>query len=388
MNAALMELLCCPACAGLLSLEPVEYRSEEIWTGSLTCQECGQQYPIRKGMAYLYVNDEVWQPKAREAAGWVTLHQDLGIYEIAENSVDLHIPYYPQEPWLKVAKSFDIALEELALTSQETVLDLGAARGWAAKAFAQRGCQVVALDVIDDDNVGLGRAKALMDHAGVHFDRVIGDGENLPFLPESFDLVFCAATLHHSSNLPLICRNISRILRDNGRLCAINEPCIGMLEDEQETLKDAAQELEAGINENRPNLAAYHQAMSAAGLRIDRQLLPHAYDFDDEKLTTWAKNIGAIRPEFSVHDLVQFGHQSRIYLWQRLKGLSKGILPRSHKFSPPGHRAAVETAILFWVGGEILLVASKYVSGAQLHKLLAHSLRACLNQKLGKGEQA
>jgi hypothetical protein len=50
------------------------------------------------------------------------MHQDLGIYEIGENSVDLHIPYYPQEPWIKVAKSFDIALQELALTGQETVL--------------------------------------------------------------------------------------------------------------------------------------------------------------------------------------------------------------------------------------------------------------------------
>jgi ubiquinone/menaquinone biosynthesis C-methylase UbiE len=255
--------------------------------------------------------------------------------------------------------SFDIALEELALTGQETILDLGAARGWAAKAFAQRGCRVVALDVVDDDNVGLGRAKALMDHAGVYFERVIGDGENLPFLPESFDLVFCAAALHHSSNLPLMCRNISRVLKDNGRLCAINEPCAGMPENEQKALQGAAHELKVGINENRPNLIAYQQAMDAAGLCIDRQLLPHAYEFEDEKLTAWAKNMGAIRPELSVHDLVQVRHRLLYYLGRRLKGLSKGILPHAPKYSPPGHRAAVETEILFWVGGEILLVASK-----------------------------
>jgi len=41
-------------------------------------------------------------------------------------------------------------------------------------------------------------------------------GERLPFPDSSFDLVYCRQSLHHARDLPRLCREIGRVLRDGG----------------------------------------------------------------------------------------------------------------------------------------------------------------------------
>lgn len=360
MRTELTELICCPACGEALQVEAAERRETEVWRGLLRCLACNATYPIEKGMPYLYVEDEAWVSKAREAAGWVTYHQDLGFYEVTADSVDLKIPYYPEEPWLSVAYSFDIALEHLQLTGAETILDLGAGRGWAARQFAQRGCRVVALDIVPDENVGLGRAHALMAHAGVYFDRLIGDGENLPFFPNSFDIVFCSATLHHTSNLPLLLQNVHKVLKPGGRLCAIHEPCLSIAEDEKRILtKYASHELKLGINETRPDLLDYWQAFQSAHLDI-MTALPLSRDFGlaPESLNLWARHTGAILPKPTVRAPKQFLRQSGKYVALRLLALFNGSFFSARRFAAHQNGGAA-MAILLWSGSEMFLMACK-----------------------------
>jgi SAM-dependent methyltransferase len=301
MRPSLLPLLQCPACQADLTATATETRAEEIWTGALSCRACHAVFPVRDGMPLLYVDDQRWASKAVEAAGWVTYHKELGIYEPGEQPVDLQIPYFPDEPWLTVARSFDIVLDLLALSGAERVLDLGAGRGWAAKQFALRGCTVVALDIVADANVGLGRGHALWEEAGTFFERLIGDGENLPLQPGTFDLVFCSATLHHASDLPLLMDNISRVLKPGGRLCAMAEPCLGLLVDAAEVLaRDAAQEMAHGINETRPNLVTYTAALHEAGLAIDHAFPPAAYGKTIAELLPWAERLGVVAPRLNL----------------------------------------------------------------------------------------
>lgn len=363
MKEELLDLICCPACQHGLTAVTHERREPEIWTGELVCTGCTAVYPIQNGMPRLYVDDERWQPKAAEAEGWVTYHKDLGIYEVQENAVDLQIPYYPEEPWLSVAHSFDIALQELDLTGQETILDLGAGRGWAAKQFALRGCQVVALDVVSDENVGLGRARALMDDANTYFDRLIGDGENLPFSPAQFDLVFCAAALHHCANLPLLLQNIARVLKPGGQLCAINEPCRPLLESEYSVLeRDAAHELAVGIVETRPDWPAYEQAIRGAGLQVTAVFPAHAYRMDKKSLRTWGSLLGVVPPHWRQrplkHQLISWYRYAR----RRKLAFSRGVhLPTLHHLPSErgGEWQKMAMTVLLWVGGEMFLMAEK-----------------------------
>jgi SAM-dependent methyltransferase len=340
----------------------------EISAGELCCLDCGAVYPICEGMPHLYVDDEQWAPKAREAEGWVTYHKNLGIYDIADDDrIDIHVPYYPEEPWIGVAHSFDVALELLNLSGDETVLDLGAGRGWAAKHFAQRGCRVVALDVVSDGNVGLGRGRVLMNHAGVYFDRLIGDAERLPFYDNSFDQVFCAATLHHSSDLRLLCRNIARVLKPGGRLCAIREPCISVGDNEQAVLsRDANDEISVGINENRPNLLQYMQALDEAGLDPLHVAPVNAYGLSDVDLRSWGLELGVVAPPVWLDRPRETVERQRRYWRSRWAAIRQGNYLQAQRLMRRfSGRNQVEVGILLWVSGELLLVAAKRVSGEQ-----------------------
>jgi SAM-dependent methyltransferase len=257
----------------------------------------GAAYVIRRGVAYLYVADARWASKAREAHGWVQLFRDTNGY--IANPDDLRMPYIAEPPWNEIAPQFDVMLTIAQPAPGMRVLDLGAGRGWAARRFAQRGCTTLAVDVVDDPLIGLGRVRDLAAHDGTQISPIVADGENLPFAADSFDLVFCAATLHHATNLPLLLRNVGRVLRPGGMLVAINEPIIPDQQDEATALahSEAARELAYGINETRPHLDDYRWALRNAGLR-DVRIFPwqtHTIGLDD--LEIWAGQLGVSKPD-------------------------------------------------------------------------------------------
>ena len=57
MKEDLMDILCCPLDKHELELEIEERDGEEILTGTLTCTECGEQYPIEDGIPNLLPPD-------------------------------------------------------------------------------------------------------------------------------------------------------------------------------------------------------------------------------------------------------------------------------------------------------------------------------------------
>ena len=46
MRIELMEILVCPMCKGDLDLAVTAQEADEIVTGTLTCQQCDEVYPI------------------------------------------------------------------------------------------------------------------------------------------------------------------------------------------------------------------------------------------------------------------------------------------------------------------------------------------------------
>ncbi len=361
MRPRLLQLACCPACQAPLSpAEPLP-AGEPLVEGELVCAARAHRYPVLRGMPHLFVDDEGWAPKRREAVGWVAIHKEQGIYEPSDrDNLDIKAPYNGVDPWVGVARSFDAALERLALRGQETVLDLGAGRGWAAKHFALRGCEAVALDIVSDEKIGLGRGRALMEAAGTYFERVIGDGENLPFQPETFDVVFCCGTLHHSSNLPLLIAQIARVLKPGGVLCAINEPSVALLTDREAALaRDAGQELRLGINETRPSIVDYGAALAMADLAVEMAQPAMAGQMDVGTLRNWGQDLGAVlgpiawrQPARAFWRAVNFARNR--WRW-RLAG--PGSLPQPPAALDDRNRLAF--TIMLWIDTELHLLARK-----------------------------
>jgi ubiquinone/menaquinone biosynthesis C-methylase UbiE/uncharacterized protein YbaR (Trm112 family) len=264
MQSNLLKVLQCPKCKSSLTLTEEKHDDIEVISGILKCLSCNSTYRVENGMPLLYLDDENWVSKAREAKGWVDMHKSKGIYDQTGVGIDFTLPYFNEEPWIKVSQMFDTCLDMLNLDGTERILDMGAARGWAAKNFALKGCKVVATDIVPDDQIGLGRSKALIKNSNVYYDRIICDNENMPFIDNTFDVVFCAAVIHHTDNLQDLMKSVSRVLNVGGTFIAINEPCIGIFDDEKKHLIDS-EELKYNINETRPNLIQYYNTLMNAG---------------------------------------------------------------------------------------------------------------------------
>lgn len=296
MKLDLLDLICCPTCYH--SLEAVGQQRELMIEGMLRCTHCGVEYPVKGGMPFLHKNDETWESKAREAQGWIELWKDQGIYERALDSEDsFKLPYLGGELWDEVARMFDIGLHALRLGGSETMLDLGAGQGWASKYFALRGCRSVAIDILPDERLGLGRARAIMDQAGTYFEPVIGDNENLPFKEGVFDIVFSCGSLHHSLDMIGLLRNAGRVLKRGGRFVAVGEPAISVF-DREKDVQATLNETEVGIVERRPTIMHYYLYLRLAGFSNIEIDCFETYEADQARVKEW---IAAVRHNMYHH---------------------------------------------------------------------------------------
>ena len=101
-----------------------------------------------------------------------------------------------------------------------TVLDLGAGNGWIAHRLARLGHHTVAVDLIDDEEDGLGA----WTHYNVSFVCVRADFDRLPFAPEQFDLVVFTGSLHYSPNVTATVGEAVRLLAPAGVIVALDSP--------------------------------------------------------------------------------------------------------------------------------------------------------------------
>lgn len=53
MNKDLLDIICCPVCKSDLKLEDSREENDEIISGYLVCEKCGNRYPIEDGIPNL-----------------------------------------------------------------------------------------------------------------------------------------------------------------------------------------------------------------------------------------------------------------------------------------------------------------------------------------------
>jgi SAM-dependent methyltransferase len=254
----LLELLRCPFCRA--SLTDAD--------GGLACRGCGRSFALENGIP-LMLHEEL--PGAREklgeTAGWVEKARAEGWYE-PDDAVDAVLPFVNRElgwddlGWLANGHSFQVLLDRhVGGLRGLRVLEVGAAKAWAARYWLERDCEFVATDILVDPKIGLGRGAFYGE-----FGRVQADGEHLPFPDESFDVVYCLATLHHALDLRRMVREMARVAQPGAVVAGLNEGTRGVLRNPENP--DQAREKEIGINEHVHTVWAYLAAFAAAGLRV------------------------------------------------------------------------------------------------------------------------
>ena len=217
----LADVLACPAC---------RERRPGPAEDQFRCQHIETCLSLRNGI--LYPVD--WQEPvflAEQRKVWESLEKARGTYDLPVERLLL-----PEDSDSR--SSLDWLRTLLRSRGPLRILVLNARRGWAARALAEDGHQVVAGDVLDDPHIGLGCAVRLRDTIGPPFACLRTNPTSLPFRSETFDCVCGFETLRYLPDLEPVFREVSRVLRPGGLFLSLQEPFRGVLTTQTERLLD------------------------------------------------------------------------------------------------------------------------------------------------------
>ncbi len=205
----------CPHCAGPLG-------------PTLACANCGRDYTQREGI-YRFLLPERHQALApfleqyRRVRDHDGYRSQRGAYYCALPAVPANDPQ--AATWRLRAATFATLLRQARLAPTQgsaglNVLDLGAGNGWLSNRLSTLGHQCAAVDLLDDNDDGLGAAQ----HYPTHFARLQADFSRLPLMPGQFDRVVYNAALHYSADIQLSLRHGLSMLRPGGMLAILDSP--------------------------------------------------------------------------------------------------------------------------------------------------------------------
>lgn len=122
--------------------------------------------------------------------------------------------------WHIRARSYDCLINQVLGTpgSRETVLDIGAGNCWMSYRLALLGYRPVAVDLLTNENDGLGAAVHYQDSLAELFPRFQAEITRLPFQDKQFDVVIFNASFHYSEDYESSLREAFRCLRHGGLL--------------------------------------------------------------------------------------------------------------------------------------------------------------------------
>jgi HemK-related putative methylase len=159
--------------------------------------------------------------RVREAEGWARDHGEYyrRLPEVA--------PGDPQQAiWRMRQQSFETFLSQVLEPLEKTrgvpltIVDAGAGNGWLSNRLAERGHQLVAVDVQSDDRHGLG---ALV-HYESSFLAVRTTYDRLPLTDDTADVVVFNASLHYADEVFRTFAEALRVLRGGGRFVILDSP--------------------------------------------------------------------------------------------------------------------------------------------------------------------
>ncbi len=221
-------LLRCPACA-----TPMGYVKTGDAEASETCVGCGftianhegiwRALPPIRELYYRQFATEYAAIRAREGRGSPTPE-----YYLALPFHDL--TGHNRWQWKIRSCSFQYLVSrvlppiEARFGRSLRVLDIGAGNGWLSYRLALCGHACVAVDLLDNDQDGLGAAAHYHRHLPWPFRCVQAEMDYLPFDNSQFDVAVFNASFHYSEDYARTLREAIRCLRPGGEVIVVDTP--------------------------------------------------------------------------------------------------------------------------------------------------------------------
>ena len=120
-------------------------------------------------------------------------------------------------------RSHDVFFENIVQDhAAQRILDVGCGTGeFAVKLKKQKkDARVFGID-ISSDMINIAKAKAKVN-ANMDIDFRVGDVDHMPYEDNYFDYIACAHSFHHYPHKKKAMREMSRVLRNNGKVMIID----------------------------------------------------------------------------------------------------------------------------------------------------------------------
>lgn len=170
--------------------------------------------------------------------------------------------------------SASLALLRRYAPGARTLLDMPAGNGIATHAFAASDFEVTCVEPNPSNDVGRGAITQVLAASGLHADIVDAWGENLPFAPNCFDVVYVRQGLHHAADLPKMLAELARVLKPGGVLLACREHVVDNYGASLEAFLASQVDHQLYGGENAFTLPDYKSAISSGGLELKLELGP------------------------------------------------------------------------------------------------------------------
>jgi SAM-dependent methyltransferase len=206
----------CPRCFGSM-----DYLPECSGCGSIMACEHGIWNALLPERAVRYARFVRDYESIRAAEGRGSASDD---YYLALPYRDLSGRLSSQ--WALRARTFRYLENKILkrLTSPLRFLDLGAGNCWLSYRLANQGHLPVAVDLLTNDQDGLGAARHYLRRLGVLFPRFQAELDNLPFEDSQFDVVIFNASFHYSENYEKTFAEAIRCVRGGGTVIIADTP--------------------------------------------------------------------------------------------------------------------------------------------------------------------
>jgi SAM-dependent methyltransferase len=219
----------CPACRTNLGGLPFGKRADDL---SYDCSNCEFVILNKSG---------IWQALPQERI--VHFSQFVEEYEnirAAEGRGSLDADFYLKLPyedttgknvwqWKIRACTYDVLIRKLlprllSDKNQPTVLDLGAGNGWMSYRLALAEYSPVAVDLLTNDQDGLGAAVHFEKRLDALFPRFRAEMSRLPFADEQFDAVIFNASFHYAEDYHAAMGEAIRCTKKQGAVIIADSP--------------------------------------------------------------------------------------------------------------------------------------------------------------------
>jgi SAM-dependent methyltransferase len=215
----------CPRCSAAMAAEcePANPRCGEC-RFTLNLQEgIWLALPYERSQYYAQFVADYEQIRAAEGRG----SRDADYY--------LALPYRDlsgrnQGQWTIRARTYDYLAKHILpriqaeAGAEARILDVGAGNGWLSYRLAQKGFRPVAIDLLVNDQDGLGAAKHYRPHLPEMFPRFQAESTRFPFGAAQFDAVIYNASFHYAESYGETLAEALRCLRIGGMIVVADSP--------------------------------------------------------------------------------------------------------------------------------------------------------------------